>query len=89
MWLFTKLFLFRTPCVGAGVNAHEWETDFPRGGHEVLTALERRSIHQQAQQDILFNQVTEKKQGGLCVCVCVSQLLAFLGGLCFFFSLGL
>ncbi len=32
-------------------------TPFPRGGQESLTPLEKRVIHQQVKQDVLFNEV--------------------------------
>ena len=33
------------------------EEDFPRGGDDVITPLERRTLRHQAQQDILFGKV--------------------------------
>lgn len=33
------------------------EEDFPRGGEEIITPLERRKIRHQAQQDDLFGKV--------------------------------
>ena len=33
------------------------EEDFPRGGEDVITPLEKRSLHFQAQQDVLFGKV--------------------------------
>lgn len=33
------------------------EEDFPRGGDEVLSALEQRTIKKQAQRDVLFGEV--------------------------------
>ncbi len=34
------------------------EEDFPRGGEDVITPLEKRSLHFQAQQDVLFGKVS-------------------------------
>ena len=40
------------------VAVDEEESEFPRGGQETLTALEKRLIKQQAQQDVLFGEVS-------------------------------
>jgi hypothetical protein len=40
------------------VAVDEEESEFPRGGKETLTPLEKRVIKQQAQQDLLFGEVS-------------------------------
>ena len=40
------------------VAVDEEESEFPRGGKETLTALEKRVIKQQAQQDLLFGEAS-------------------------------
>ena len=40
------------------VTVDEEESEFPRGGQETLTPLEKRLIKQQAQQDVLFGEVS-------------------------------
>ena len=43
----------------AGVTLDEGEVEpFPRGGQESLTPLEKRVIHQQAKQELLFKEVS-------------------------------
>ena len=39
------------------VSTLRLEEDFPRGGEDVITPLERRGLHYQAQQDVLFGKV--------------------------------
>ena len=40
-----------------GVPVDEEESEFPRGGKETLTPLEKRLIKEQAQKDVLFDEV--------------------------------
>ena len=42
------------------VCVDEEESEFPRGGKETLTPLEKKLIKQQAQQDLLFGEVSSK-----------------------------
>ena len=40
-------------------EGREEEQDFPRGGHSVLTPLEKKVIREQATKDTLFNEVRQ------------------------------
>ena len=40
------------------VAVDEEESEFPRGGKEMLTPLEKRLIKQQTQQDVFFGEVS-------------------------------
>ena len=42
----------------------EEESEFPRGGKETLTLLEKRLIKQQAQQDLLFGEGGVSEEAG-------------------------
>ena len=42
------------------VRVEEMEENFPRGGKEDVTPLERRVLRQKAKEDVLFNEVCVK-----------------------------
>lgn len=53
------------------VCVDEEESEFPRGGRETLTPLEKRLIKQKAQQDLLFGEASSRlKCQNVCVNTC-------------------